>query len=216
MVAWARKYGMKSMMHTGGTSLAEVPVVTADDVLAVNPDVACHINGGPTAPPIPDVEKLVKQGAMALEIVQCGNPKVAAEALKMAKEDNALGRVIFGNDAPSGTGVIPLGILRNIAFTASLCGIPAEAAIAMATGNTAKVYELPRGLVKPGLEADLLVMDKPVGSVGGDALKALEAGDLPGIALIMVDGEVKTLRSRNTPPPLGRLSLLRGENLERS
>lgn len=210
MVAWARKYGMKSMMHTGGTSLAEVPVVTADDVLAVNPDVACHINGGPTAPPIPDVEKLVKQGAMALEIVQCGNPKVAAEALKMAKEDNALGRVIFGNDAPSGTGVIPLGILRNIAFTASLCGIPAEAAIAMATGNTAKVYELPRGLVKPGLEADLLVMDKPVGSVGGDALKALEAGDLPGIALIMVDGEVKTLRSRNTPPPLRKVKLVKG------
>jgi len=80
----------------------------------------------------------------------------------------------------------------------------------MATGNTAKVYELPRGLVKPGLEADLIVMDKPVGSVGGDALKALEAGDLPGIALIMVDGEVKTLRSRNTPPPLRKVKLVKG------
>jgi enamidase len=210
MVAWARKYGIKSMMHTGGTSLADVPVITAEDVLAVNPDVASHVNGGPTAPPIPDVEKLVKQGAMALELVQCGNPKVAAEALRMAGENNALGRVIFGNDAPSGTGVIPLGILRNIAFAASLGGVPAEVAVAMATGNTAKVYGLPRGLVEPGLEADLLVMDKPVGSVGGDALKALEAGNLPGIALIMVDGEIKAFRSRNTPPPLRKVKAVKG------
>jgi len=74
MVAWARKCGIKSMMHTGGTSLADVPVITAEDVLAVNPDVASHVNGGPTAPPIPDIEKLVKQGAMALELVQCGKP----------------------------------------------------------------------------------------------------------------------------------------------
>ncbi|RLI24749.1 MAG: Enamidase [Candidatus Hecatellales archaeon] len=210
MVAWARKYGIKSMMHTGGTSLAEVPVITAEDVLAVNPDVAAHVNGGPTAAPLPDVEKLVKQGSMALEIVQCGNPKAAAEALRMARENEALNRVIFGNDAPSGTGVIPLGILRNIAFASSICGLPAEVALALATGNTAKVYGLPRGMVKPGLEADLLVMDKPVGSVGGDALKALEAGDLPGIALIMVDGEVKAFRSRNTPPPSRSVKKVRG------
>lgn len=210
MVSWARKYGIKSMMHTGGTSLAEVPVITAEDVLAVNPDVASHINGGPTAPPLADVEKLVKEGSMALEIVQCGNPKAALEALKLASSHNALGRVIFGNDAPSGTGVIPLGILRNIAFASSLGKIPAEKTIAFASGNTAKVYELPRGRIAPGLEADLLVMDRPVGSVGGDALKALEAGDLPGIALIMVDGEIKTFRSRNTPPPSRQVKKIKG------
>ncbi|RLI30111.1 MAG: Enamidase [Candidatus Hecatellales archaeon] len=210
MVRWARKYGIKSMMHTGGTSLADVPVITAEDVLAVNPDVASHVNGGPTAPPLSDAEKIIREGSMAVEIVQCGNPKAAVEVLRMARENNALHRVIMGNDAPSGTGVIPLGILRNICLAASLAGIPAETAFAMATGNTARVYELPRGMVKPGLEADLLVMDAPIGSVGGDALKAVEAGDIPGIALIMIDGEVKTLRSRNTPPASRKVKQVKG------
>jgi enamidase len=112
-----------------------------------------------------------------------------------------LHRVIIGNDAPSGTGVIPLGILRVIAQLSSISGIPAAQAVCLATGNTAKVYGLNIGLLEPGREADLVVMDAPMGSVGGNALEALEAGDVPGVALVIVDGKILVNTSRNTPPP---------------
>jgi enamidase len=116
-----------------------------------------------------------------------------------------LHRIIIGNDAPSGTGVIPLGILRTITQLASMSGISAAQAVAMATGNTAHVYGLNTGTIAAGKEADLIILDKPMGSVGGDALAAMEAGDLPGIAMVLIDGQVKVSKSRNTPPPSGKV-----------
>jgi enamidase len=41
-----------------------------------------------------------------------------------------------------------------------------------------------------------------MGSVGEDALSAIEAGDVPGIAMVLVDGEIVVSKSRNTPPPV--------------
>jgi hypothetical protein len=47
-------------------------------------------------------------------------------------------RIIIGTDAPSGTGAIPLGVLRGIPFLVSLCEVKAEEeAIAMTTGDCA-------------------------------------------------------------------------------
>ena len=201
MVQWAKKHGMVVMMHTGGTSIPGSTTVPAADVIAAGADVACHINGGPTALSLEEAEKLIRHTALTLEIVHCGNPKMIVEVMKVVKEVKAYPRIIIGNDAPSGTGVIPLGILRVINFLASLCGVKAEEAIAMATGNTAKVYRLNRGVVAPGKEADLAVMDAPMGSVGRDALSAIEAGDIPGVAAVLIDGQMMIGVSRNTPPP---------------
>jgi len=201
MVKWAKKYGMVVMMHTGGTSILGSSTVPAEDVIAISPDVVSHINGGPTAVSITEAEKLVRNTSLALEIVHCGNMKMIVDVMKIIREAKAYSRVIIGNDAPSGTGVVPLGILRVINFLASLCGVKAEEAIAMATGNTARLYKLNRGLIEPGKEADLVIMDAPIGSVGKDALSAIEAGDIPGVAAVLVDGQVKAGVSRNTPPP---------------
>jgi enamidase len=201
MVRWAKKYGMIVMMHTGGTSIPGSTTVPAEDVMAVDPDIISHINGGPTAISLNEAEKLIRNTSLALEIVHCGNPKMIVEVMKIVKEMKAFPRIIIGNDAPSGTGVIPLGILRVINFLASLCDVKAEEAIAMATGNTARLYQLNRGVIEVGKEADLVVMDAPMGSVGKDALSAIEAGDIPGIAAVFIDGQMKIGVSRNTPPP---------------
>ena len=201
MVRWARKYGMTSMMHTGGTSIPGSTTVTAEQVRATDPDIVSHINGGPTAISPEEVGTLIKETPYIFELVHCGNPKMAIEAVKIAKEANAFDRIIIGNDAPSGTGVVPLGVLRVLNLICSLGGVKAEEAIAMATGNTARVYKLNRGMIKEGLEADLVLMDAPMGSVGEDALQAIEAGDTPGISLIIIDGQVRITASRNTPPP---------------
>jgi enamidase len=200
MVKWAKECGMTVMMHTGGISIPGSSTVTAEMVIQANPDIASHINGGPTAVAMNEVKRLVTETDLALEIVHCGNPKITVEAANLCVEQNALDRVIIGNDAPSGTGVVPLGVLRVICHLASLTAIKPEEAICMATGNTARVHKLPRGVIAEGKEADLVIMDAPMGSVGEDALSAIKAGDVPAVAMVLVDGKVVVSKSRNTPP----------------
>jgi enamidase len=200
MVAWAKKNGMVVMMHTGGTSIPGSAAVTADQVIAVGPDIASHVNGGPTSLSVDEIARLVKETPFALELVHCGNPRTLVEAIKLGVEHKALGRFIIGNDAPSGTGVVPLGILRVICMVSSLAGVKPEQAMCMAAGNTARVFRLDAGFVREGMAADLIAMDAPIGSVGKTALAAIEAGDIPGVSMVMIDGKVQVKVSRNTPP----------------
>jgi enamidase len=202
MVKWARKNGFKVQMHTGGTSIPGSSTVSAADVIATEPDVVSHINGGPTAISLAEVDRIMDETKFALEIVQCGNPRVADYVARRAKEKGALDRIIFGNDAPSGTGLIPLGILRTMCQIASVSGIAPELVVCMATGNTAKVYGLNTGIIAPGKEADLVILDTPMGSVAKTALEAFTAGDIPGISHVIIDGVIKVSKSRNTPPPV--------------
>jgi enamidase len=199
MVAWARTHGMTVTFHTGGPSIAGSSAIGADAVLEARPHIVGHINGGTTAMADADIERLVASD-MAIEIVHCGNGRAALHAARVAVGIGALDRVIIGNDAPSGTGVVPLGILRVIAHLASLGGIEPEIAVAMATGNTARVHGLDVGVIAPGRAADICLVDAPVGSIGDTALGALAIGDLPGVSMVLIDGEVRIGRSRNTPP----------------
>jgi len=201
MVQWAKKNGFKVMMHTGGTSIPGSSTITADDVMKTDPDVVSHINGGPTAIAPNEVDKLVNVTNLTLEIVQCGNFKIMKQTVNAVKAKGELNRVIVGNDSPSGTGFIPLGVLRTVSYVASESEISAAEALCFATGNTAKVYGLNTGLIEEGKEADFVIMDAPMGSVGNNSLEALEAGDLPGISMVLVDGKVMFSKSNNTPPP---------------
>lgn len=200
MAMWAKKYGMKVAMHTGGTSIPGSSVVTADMVLSVAPTVSSHTNGGPTAIPISEIDKLIDETDMPLEIVECGNMKAADHIIRRLNDKNELHRLIIGTDTPSGSGVIPLGILKVICQLSSLSDIPAEKLIACATGNSAKLFDLNTSIIAPGKAADLVIMDNPIGSSGKDALDAIECGDIPGISLVLIDGKVCVNKSRNTPP----------------
>jgi enamidase len=202
MVQWARECGMVVMMHAGGTSIPGSSTVTAEMVIKTAPDIVSHINGGPTAIALDEVKRLVVDTDFVLEMVHCGNPKVMVEAADLCTAHNALHRIIIGNDAPSGTGVVPLGVLRVIAHLGSLSSIKPEQALCMATGNTARVHKLLRGRIAEGLEADLVIMDAPMGSVGADALAAIAAGDIPAVSMVLVDGKIVVSKSRNTPPPV--------------
>ncbi len=209
MVRWAKKYGMIVTIHTGGPSIAGSSPISAEVVLEADPHVVGHVNGGTTSMSEREIDSLVAT-PMALEIVHCGNGKTALHTLERAKEARALSRIIIGNDAPSGTGVVPLGILRVIAHLASLGGVSSEEAVCMATGNTARVYGLAVGVIAPGREADLCIVDAPIGSVGRTALEGLGAGDLCGISMILIDGQVRIGRSRNTPPAARAAEVVKG------
>lgn len=196
---WARKYGMKVPMHAGGAGIPGCMNQTAEDIIAVNPDIVAHINGGPTALSPGDIERLVCETNYPLEVVGNGNTKAMLKAVQLTQEKSTLQRIHIGSEMPTSKGIVPPAILHTLIQISSLIGIPASKAIAMATGNTARIYGLKTGLIEEGLPADLLIMDCPPGSVGKDALEAIEAGDSPGIAMIMVDGKIISFRGRNTP-----------------
>jgi len=210
MVRWARKHGMTATIHTGGPSIAGSNAIAAEVVLEADPDVVGHINGGTTSMSEREIDALVAT-QMALEIVHCGNGKTALHALRRAQEAKATHRIIIGLDAPSGTGVVPLGILRVLAHLVSLGGVAPEEAVCMATGNTARVYKLPVGVIAPGREADLCIVDAPIGSQGRTALEALRVGDLFGVSMILIDGQIKIGRSRNTPPATRAAEVVKGQ-----
>jgi enamidase len=126
------------------------------------------------------------------------------------RDARATHRLIIGNDAPSGTGVIPLGVLRTLSLLAALGGLDPAEAVACATGNTARVYRLDTGVIAAGRAADLVICDAPAGSIARDALGALVAGDLPGISMVLIDGAITIGRSRNTPPAARAADVVKG------
>ena len=200
MVGWARKYGLRSTIHTGGPSVPGSGYIDADTVLAADADVIGHINGGHTALPLNQIRCLCEGCGRAIEIVHNGNELAGLSALRFARELGQLDRVILGTDSPAGSGVQPLGILRLIAFLASFGGVPAEQVICCATGNTARQRGLDCGLLEVGRAADFLLMDRAQHSAGTDLLDSIGKGDLPGIGMVVIDGIVRCGRSRNTPP----------------
>jgi enamidase len=83
---------------------------------------------------------------------------------------------------------------------ASLGEVAPEVAFCFATGNTARIRSLDCGLVEVGRAADFVFMDKAQHSAGTGFLDSVRLGDLPGVGMTMIDGVVRTSRSRNTPP----------------
>ena len=124
MVAWARKYGIQSTIHTGGPSIPGSGLIDKDVILEADADVIGHINGGPTALPDDQIMCLCESCKNAIEIVHNGNGRAGLLALRTAKELGELKRVILGTDGPAGSGVQPLGILRMVAMLSSLGDIP--------------------------------------------------------------------------------------------
>jgi enamidase len=200
MVAWARKHGIQSTIHTGGPSIPGSGLIDKDVVLEADADIIGHINGGHTALPEAHVCELCERSSRAIEIVHNGNEKIAIAAAQAALQLKCPHRIILGTDGPAGSGVQPLGILRMIALLSSLGGIPAELVFCFATGNTAKIRKLNCGLIEPGRAADFVFMDKAQHSAGKGLLESVQLGDIPGVGMVMIDGIVRCGRSRNTPP----------------
>ena len=200
MVAWARKHGIQSTIHTGGPSIPGSGLIDKDVVLEADADVIGHINGGHTSLSEAHVCELCEKSSRAIEIVHNGNERVAIAAAQAALQLKCPHRVILGTDSPAGSGVQPLGMLRLIALLSSLGNIPAELVFCFATGNTARLRRLNSGLIEPGRDADFVFLDRAQHTAGRSLLESVQLGDLPGVGMVMIDGLVRCGRSRNTPP----------------
>lgn len=203
VVADATAAGITVMCHSGGGSIpGSKSKIDAELLLEMRPRIAGHINGGPTSLTAAENELIVREGTdIALQLVHAGNLRSAIDIAERALAQGDLHRVLIATDTPTGTGVIPLGMLRQIAELVSLGPLTPEQAITAATGNVAQVYGLPSGRIAVGAPADLVVLDAPIGSSAADAFGALRIGDLPSVACVVTQGQIRLTRSRNTPPP---------------
>jgi enamidase len=103
---------------------------------------------------------------------------------------------------------MPLGMLYTIRHLTSLGGMPPEQAIAAATGNNARAYRLNSGILAPGRDADVVLIDACAGGACADALSALVNGDIPAVAAVFTDAVPRFVgRSRNTPPSVRKVQV---------
>jgi len=198
-VRWAKEHGITVMCHSGGASIPGSKPITPEHLLTLAPHVCGHINGGPTALLEEGVDRIMDESDMILQIVQAGNIRSAIRIINRAADKNMFARVVIGSDTPTGTGVMPLGVIKTVAELSSLSTVAPELVWAAATGNNAAVWDLPAGFIAPGRAGDFVIMDAPWGSTQPDALSALAIGDIPGITAVITGGTVRVLRSRNTP-----------------
>jgi enamidase len=205
-VAWAKQNGMITTMHTGGASIPGSSGIWADHVLAAQPHVSFHVNGGPIAMPDADFPRLVHDSEVALQICTAGNLRTALLVAKLVQTAAKFDRLLIATDTPTGSGIMPLGMLYTISHLAGLGGIEPELAIAAATGNNARVYRLNSGFLVPGHDADIAIIDACDGGSQKDALSALRNGDIAGVGAVISDGVPRFVgRSRNTPATIRRV-----------
>jgi enamidase len=204
-VEMARRHGMVSMVHTGGSSIPGSTGIWADHVLKMMPDVSYHVNGGPIAMPDSDFPRMVDESKIAMQVCTAGNLRTTLLVAKLLGEAGQLERLLIATDTPTGSGIMPLGMLYTMSHLVSLGGVAPEIAVAMATGNNARVYRLNSGILATGRDADIVLVDACLGGSQNDALSALSNGDIMGVGAVITDGVPRFVgRSRNTPETVRR------------
>jgi enamidase len=205
--AHARGLGMTVHMHCGCTSDRGPggdahPYFSADDVMTVKPSIASHVNTFASLSD-GDIDRLCgPDGPPHVEVVQAGGTRPMLRVVERLVETDSLHRLLIGTDTPTGYGVTSLGVLKTIGDICSLGGVAPETAWAIASGQGAAAFGSTGNRIAIGAEADLVVIDASLGSVEGSASEAIAAGEFPGVAVVITDGEVRvngslcTLRAR--------------------
>jgi len=209
-VKMAQKAGMIVNVHTGGASIPDSSPVNGDHLLDMMPDVSFHVNGGPVAMPDKDFPKVINESEIALQICQAGNIRTALMCLDLAIDAKAFDRIILATDTPTGTGVMPLGMIKTICEMSCLSSYPPEMIISAATGNNAVIYKLNNGFIERGRDADIVIIDAALGSSNKDPLASIKNGDYPAITAVFSQGIPRFIgRSRNTPPSTKKMKVYR-------
>ena len=112
---------MITTCHTGGSSIPGSGAITGDHLLKMHPHVSFHINGGPTA--MPDRGLRARHPRERPWRFRSAPPATCARrccAAGSRMQLDAFDRFIIATDTPTGSGIMPLGILYTMAHLASL------------------------------------------------------------------------------------------------
>lgn len=213
----AREVGLITNVHTGGASIPDaLPVIKGEHLKAMNPHVSFHINGGPIAMPDEDFEPIIVETEIAAQVCICGNLRTMLMTADLCWKHDAYDRFLIATDTPTGSGIMPLGMIYTVSYLAALRDHPPEVWIAAATGNNAEIYGLNTGMLREGRIADILIADQPLGGSQPDMLSSLAHGDIYGLGAVISTGVPRFVgKSRNTPPPT-RPVRVASNKLERS
>jgi enamidase len=142
----------------------------------------------------------VHETDIALQLCTAGNLRTALLTADLLTRAGQLDRLLIATDTPTGSGIMPLGMLYTISHLCALGGMAPEIAIAAATGNNARVYGLNSGVLAVGRDADIALIDACAGGSKDDARAALANGDIAAVSAVITDGVPRFVgRSRNTP-----------------
>ena len=171
--------------HDGATPAARRSrvsgAISGDHLLAMQPHVSFHVNGGPTAMPDADFARIINESKIALQVCTAGNLRTT---LLWARLPTQLGLSTASSSRPTRR--------PAPASCRSACSTPSRIArawppcrrsssIAAATGNNARVYGLDSGFLGAGKAADIVLIDAPVGGTQNTALAAIKHGDIAAI-----------------------------------
>ena len=138
---------------------------------------------------------------MALQVCTAGNLRTALLCATLAQRHGAFDRLIVATDTPTGSGVMPLGMLYTIVASrepgrhrARAAASPRRpAAMRGSTGSTAACSAA-------GKAADIVLLDAPDGGTQDNALAAIKNGDIAAVGAVITGGGPRFVgRSRNTP-----------------
>lgn len=214
-VKMAKDAGLLVTVHTGGASIPDSSAITGDMLLKMDPHVSFHVNGGPVAMADEDFPRVVTESEIALQVCTAGNLRTTLLCADLCVQHDAFDRFIIATDTPTGSGIMPLGIVYTMSYLSSLGGHDPAVCIAAATGSNARVYGLESGFLAPGKLADMMIIDAPLGGSKTTALDALQNGDPFAIASVITDGVPRFVgRSRNTPATTRKVQVIKN-NLPR-
>jgi len=138
--------------------------------------------------PDSDFERVIKESDIALQVCTAGNLRTTLLCARLAEEHGAFDRFIMGTDTPTGSGVMPLGLLYTIAHCASLTHMAPERFVCAATGSNARVYRLDSGFRATGKAADIVLLDAPNPGSGRVFDWCEVSGALDGVRLLLAGG----------------------------
>ena len=167
-----------------------------------------HINGGPVAIEDKYYEIIAKETKIFMQVCTAGNLRTAILCANMAKKHDAFERFLIATDTPTGSGIMPLGMIYTISQISSFTNLDPALTIAAATGNVAKSYGLKTGLIKKDYKGDIVIIDAPLGGTKSNAFDAIKNGDPFAIGAVITEGIHRFVgRSRNTPPTMRKIKV---------
>jgi enamidase len=100
MIAWAKKHGMVTTVHTGGSSIPDSSGIWAEHLIAMDPHVSFHVNGGPVAMPDADFPRMVHESKIALQVCTAGNLRTTLLLGDMVRKADQFDRFLIAWPAP--------------------------------------------------------------------------------------------------------------------
>lgn len=198
MAAMAKKNGMVVTAHSGGRTNAQCAAYTAADLLKINPNVICALNGDPTPMSDADIEKVLKEGDFYYDMLAHGNLRILLKVYEIAKAAGKVGKLMLGTNVPSMSGYSPLGLWVNIAALSNANqDVHPATFIALASGNVADCYGLKHGKIEKGYALDTIFLD----GFGYDTcpFKTLQSGNMCSVSFVIMDGELRMPHCKNVP-----------------